>query len=401
MSLINQLVEKRGHAWEQAKALLDNAETEGRDLDGPEQDQWDAINLDLDGLDARITDLHKREQSNKAADEMRAQYQPAPQGGPVRAGGGDPTSDETLLRELVDGKRRSVRFEKRDLTVGTDSQGGFTVPTSFYGVLQEHMIQNSAIRRTNVTVLTTAAGESIQIPKTTTHPTAIIVAEGVAITESNTVFAQTTLGAFKYAFITQVSVELEKDSGVDLLGYLARIGGEALGNGSGADFVVGGGTTAPWGVVPRSTLGVTGATAVAGVFTADNLIDLYYSVIDPYRSNGSWLMRDSSIATARKLKGSDNNYLWQPGLQIDRPDTLLGRPIFSDPNVVATATTAKSVVFGDISKYFIRDVAGVDVDRSADFAFNAGLVTYRFMLRTDGDLVDQTGAVKHFVGGAT
>jgi HK97 family phage major capsid protein len=403
MELITKLVEQRAHAWEEAKKLLDGADTENRDLDAVEQEQWDRINGDLDGLDTRITDMHKRSEANKAADEMRDRYQPAPEGGAVRAGGGDVNSDEVLIRELVDGKRRSVRFEaeKRDLTKGTNSAGGFSVPTSFYGQLQEHMIANSAIRRTNATVLTTAAGEDIQIPKTTTHPSAILVAEGVAITESDTVFAQTTLGAFKYAFITQISVELEKDTGVDLVGYLARIGGEALGNGSGAAFVVGGGTTAPWGVVPRSTLGVTGAVSVAGVFTADNLIDLYYSVIDPYRSNGSWLLRDSSIATARKLKGSDNNYLWQPGLMIDRPDTLLGRPIFSDPNVVATATTAKSVVFGDFSKYFIRDVAGVEVDRSTDFAFNAGLVTYRFMLRTDGDLVDQTGAIKHFIGGAT
>ena len=74
--------------------------------------------------------------------------------------------------------------------------------------------------------------------------------------------------------------------------------------------------------------------------------------------------------------------------------------MFNDTNVADPAADAKSVCFGDMSKYFIRDVKGVRVERSADFAFQNDLITWRFILRTDGDLIDTTGAVKHFVGGA-
>ena len=78
---------------------------------------------------------------------------------------------------------------------------------------------------------------------------------------------------------------------------------------------------------------------------ADELIDLYYSVIAPYRNSTScaWIMRDATLARVRKLKGSDNNYLWQPGLQAGSPDLLLGKPVYTAPNVAAVATSAKSV----------------------------------------------------------
>jgi HK97 family phage major capsid protein len=82
------------------------------------------------------------------------------------------------------------------------------------------------------------------------------------------------------------------------------------------------------------------------------------------------------------------------------PDTLLGKPIRTDPFMPAMATGAKSVAFGDMSQYFVRLAGGVRFERSDDYAFNTDLVTFRALIRGDGVLVDQTGAVKHFIGNA-
>ena len=393
--MIKRLTEKRANVWEQAKAHLDTVETEGREFSGEADETWTRLNDELSGLDTRIAEVSDLAERNRKADEVRAKYQPET---PKEQGDAQP-SDEQLLRKMVAGEVRSLEF--RDLSKLSAGAGANTVATNFYGLLQEHMIANSAIRQSNVTVLTTDGGQALQVPKTTTHPTAGIIAEAGTITESDAVFAQVTLDAYKYAFSTQISTELETDTGVNLAEYLSRIGGEALGNGSGAHFVTGSGSSQPDGVVTASTLGVTGAASTTGAFTADNLIDLFYSVIAPYRANGSWLMQDSSIKAARKLKETTTGqYLWQPGLLADEPSTLLGRPVLSDPNVAAPALSAKSVVFGDLSKYFIRDVRGVRVERSVDFAFGNDLITWRFILRTDGDLIDTTGAVKHFIGNA-
>ena len=113
-----------------------------------------------------------------------------------------------------------------------------------------------------------------------------------------------------------------------------------------------------------------------------------------------FMMRDSSIAATRKLKDTQNRYLFEPSLQAGQPDTLLGFPLASNPDVAATALSAKSVTFGLTPKYYIRQVGEVRLDRSDEFAFNADLITFRASVRADGALLDLTGAVKHFIGNA-
>lgn len=392
-ALIKSLIEKRANVWEQTKTLNDAVIAAGGEYTAEQDATYNKLHDDHEALTTRIKQLEADEERNREANEIRSKYQDV-----VTPPAADkPKSDEDILRAMARGEARSHEF--RDLLKTGSSSN--TVPTSFFGQLQEHLIENSAIRQTNVTVLSTASGEDLQVPKTTTHPTAAIVAEAASITESDAVFAQVTLGAFKYGFSTQVSTELEQDTGVDLMGYLARIGGEALGNGSGAHFVTGTGSSQPNGVVTASTLGVTGATAVVGAFTSDNLLDLFYSVIPPYRSRGFWMLSDAGMKAARKLKDADGQYIWVPGLIAGESSTLLGRPVVNDTNIADPAVAAKSVLFGDLSRYFIRDVAGVRVERSTDFAFQNDLTTWRFLFRTDGDLIDTTGAVKHFIGGAS
>jgi HK97 family phage major capsid protein len=111
------------------------------------------------------------------------------------------------------------------------------------------------------------------------------------------------------------------------------------------------------------------------------------------------LAKDSTLATARKLKDTTNQYLWAPGLA-GAGDTILGKPVVTDPNVAAVALSAKSLAFGDLSAYHVRLAGGIRFERSDDFAFQSDLVTFRCIVRGDGILVDQSGAVKHFVGNA-
>ena len=107
-------------------------------------------------------------------------------------------------------------------------------------------------------------------------------------------------------------------------------------------------------------------------------------------------MNDATLKEVRQLKDSNNQYLWQPSLQQGNPDILLGSPVATDPNIETIATAKKVIAFGDMSKYFIREVQGIQVDRSVDFAFANDLVTFRFIYRADGDLMD-TNAVKRMV----
>lgn len=401
---IELMSEVRQNLWHTMKETLDRAEAEGRDLTVEEQASWDERNAELDRLDQRIQDVLGAEQRER---DMAAAFERL--GGKVDETVRDEATDLRAFAQGKAGKSWDLTPDAatvRDLTKGTATAGGNTVPTSFYGRLMEHLIEVATIVDV-ATVLNTAGGETFEVPVTTTHSTAALITEGSTLTESDAAFAKRSLGAYKYAFSFQVSSELLQDTGVDLTGYFARTAGRALGNAFGAHLATGDASSKPSGVVQTSTLGVTGGTGVVGVPTGDNLIDLYYSVIAPYRNSPScvWLMRDSTAATIRKIKDSSGgagvgNYLWVPGLA-GSPDTIMGKRVVIEPNIAATATSAKSVVFGDMSAYIVRIAGGIRFERSDEFAFQNDLVTFRAIMRGDGILADQTGAVKHFVGGAS
>lgn len=413
--MVETLRSRRANVWEQMKGLADKAAEENRAFSAEEQGQWDVMSEELDKLDARIKSALDTAQRAKDADDAFDRLH----GGGGQGGGGgqrgtgpQPQQGQQAseLRNWMRGEgprffevKPSGPLDVRSLTKGTATAGGNTVPTSFYDRLVQHLIYTSAILQSGATILNTDSGETIQIPKTTAHSTASIVTEGNAISASDPAFGQIPLGAFKYGALIQVSRELLDDTGVDLEGYLAMQAGRALGNAFGAHAITGSGTGQPRGVVTDATTGVTGATGVSGAFSSDNLIDLFFSVIAPYRRSEAavWMMADSSIANARKLKDTTGQYIWQPGLQAGVPDTILGKPVLTEPNVAAVGLSAKSVVFGDMSQYFVRLAGGIRFERSDDYAFNTDLVTFRALMRADGALVDLTGAVKTFAGGAS
>lgn len=409
MSVVERLRERRARVWEEAKALADLAADENRSFTAEEQGKWDALNEEIDKLDARTKSALATEKRAKETDDLFNE---------VRGGKPDPkTPDDAQRQNSNDELRAFFRGEKgryfdvtpkgpinyRVLSKLTAGAGANTVPTTFYERLVQHMIEVSAVMQAGATILNTSGGETIQVPKTTTHSTAAIVTEGGTISASDPAFGQIPLGAYKYGTLIQVSRELLDDTGVDLEGYLAMQAGRALGNAFGAHAITGTGTTQPRGVVTDATLGTTGATGVTGAFNGDDLIDLFYSVIAPYRASAAtkWIMADSSVAIARKLKDTTGQYIWQPGLTADAPDTILGKQVLTDPNVAAAALNAKSVLFGDFSQFFIRLAGGVRFERSDDYAFNTDLVTFRALMRADSALVDLTGAVKYFAGAAS
>jgi HK97 family phage major capsid protein len=392
---IRQQAEARAKAWEEAKALLDSAAAEKRDLSGEENQTYDRIMADLDARSLVIETMNAQaERENRAAEAMKgfeAQVKPA-----VAV----PAIDEAeLIRSLARGEIRSHSFEKRDVTKGST---GAPVPTSFYDqviMLARHvgpMLETS-------TILNTAGGENLQIPSLSAYSVGTVSSEAALIGESDPTFnAFKTLGAYKYSFLTQISREMVEDAGVDILGFLATQTGNALGFAVNGALTTGTGTTQPTGIVTAAGSGITGSTAVSGAFTADNLIDLVYSVDTAGRTlpGTGWQMNAQAISAVRKLKDTAGQYLFSPSLTADARDLLLGYPIYENPAMASPATSAKSVIFGHLPSYFARTVGGLRLDRSDDYAFQNDLITFRATMRVDGNLI-QTSHVKYFAGAAS
>lgn len=397
--LVTRLSEQRARAWEQAKNLLDHAASENRDLSAEEAEQFTRMNDDIDALDARRKNILDIEARERAIDESRAALGvPADFG--TRAVAAE-KNDSDIIREIALGERRSFSFDKRDVTKGST---GAPVPTSFYDTLVEQLvIQGPMLDGNVVRILTTNGGESLQIPRTATYTAPAVTAEGSAISESDPTFAAfVTLGAFKYAATFQLSREVVEDSGINLLDFVARQAAVGMGTAVNAGLTVGTGTTQPTGIVTAASSAVTGGTGVAGVPTYENLVDLVYSVASPYRRRGaSFQMNASTVAAVRKIKDGNGSYIWQPSFQAGQPDSLLGFSVLENPDVVAAATGARSVIFGDMaSAYTVRQVRGIDFSRDDSVGFLSDLITFRVTWRGDGNVVDSS-AVKYFKGGAS
>ena len=383
--------EERARAWEQAKALLDTAATENRDLTAEETETFNRINADIDARGEVIADLEARAAREA---EIRAAVAGAPEARPEERRS-DVDSDVARLRALMKGEARSIEFEKRDVTTGST---GSPVPTSFYNRVIEVARYVGPMLETS-TILTTASGENLQIPRTDAYSTAGLEAEAAEIDESDPTFqAFITLGAYKYAHLIQVSTEMLEDNGVDLLGYIATNVGQSLGYAANAALTTGDGSSKPKGIVAASSLGVTGVTA-GGAFTTDEVLDLVYSTDAAVRRMPGFGIMGSTtaIAALRKLQDGAKQYVWQPSLQAGQPDRVLGYPVFENPHIAAVGAGAKSLIAGDLKSYMVRMVGGFRLDRSDDFAFANGLVTFRAQVRLDGNL-PQTTHVKHFIG---
>ena len=314
-------------------------------------------------------------------------------------------TDADILRSLLMGERRAhtFNFEKRDIA---KTSSNAPVPTSFSDVvIDQARLVGPMLDPSVVTVLNTASGEDLVLPSLSSWSTAGFEAEAAAIDESDPAFGKTTLKAYKYAFLVQVSQEFLSDSNIDVIGFLGQQAGNAIGYKVNDVLTAGTGTVEANGIATAAAAGITGGTAVAGTlgtggFTADNLIDLVYSLDGAARRlPGFGIMANgSSIGAMRKLKASSGDYVFVPSIQPGTPDSILGYSLIENPAMASVASGARSVLAGHFPSYYVRTVGGIDVARSDDFAFNTGQVTLRFQIRVDGNL-PQTSHVKRFTGG--
>lgn len=399
---LKKLVEDRQSAYHAAKAKMDEAAAESRDLSAEEREFVDRTFAELDEkrtmIDTLIT-AEKREA--EIAEAMRGVADVAR---PVEARTAAAESDADILRSLLAGERRahSFQFEKRDIA---KTSSNAPVPTSFSDVvIDQARLVGPMLDPTVVTVLNTGSGEDLVLPSLASWSTAGFEAEAATIDESDPTFGKTTLKAYKYAFIVQVSQEFLADSNIDVIGFLGQQAGNAIGYAVNDKLTLGTGTVEPTGIAVAAAAGITGGTATStmgtGGFTADNLIDLVYSLDGAARRLPGFgvMANGSSIGAMRKLKTSSGDYVFAPSLIASANDTVLGYPIVENPAMASVGSGNRSVLAGHLPSFYVRTVGGIDVARSDDFAFASGQVTLRFAIRVDGAL-PQVSHIKRFTGG--
>jgi HK97 family phage major capsid protein len=373
--------ETRANLVMQIREVIDSAEAEARDLDSAELEKINRIEADIRKADEAIEIANRNEERKLEASVAAKGFMPSV----------SERSASEILREVAQ-TRSSHTFEKRATLVPSTN----TVPKSFYDeVFDIARLVGPMLEVSDV--INTTSGEDLTIPTMTAYSTATLTAAGSAIDNSEPTYSSITLGAKKYGFLIQAANELVTDAGFDLASHLANQAGNAIGYAVNDALTNGTGTTVPTGVVTAAGSGITGGTAT-GAFTADNLIDLAYSVDGAVRRMpaAGFMANGQTIGSMRKLKDTAGNYLYQIG--VGYPDTFAGFRVVENPHVPAIGSAAKSVLFGDLNSYKVRVAGGLQVASSQDYAFNTDLTTWRFLIRLDGNLT-HSAHIKHFIGG--
>jgi HK97 family phage major capsid protein len=390
---IQAAFEARQSAVHQLRELAD--ETRDREMTGEETSTVEKINADIDALDSSIdTGLRSLERERKAAEALEEfrSYNDVTATTPENAVD-TKIDDSTLFRQLVDGEIRTFEShasEQRDLTKGTASAGGNLVDSTLFDRIFQKLEEESMVIRAGATVVNTASGEDLLVPKVTTNPSGALVAEGAAIGESDPVFGQVTLGAYKFAALTQVSQELLADSAFDVAAFVTNIGGGAVTRALGAEFSNGSGSSRPKGIAQAATS--FGTSASATTITAANIFEVWSTMPQPYKNTETaWIMSPEAEKTIRLLVDGNSQYLWEPGLQAGTPSNLLGYPVYVDGNIDAVTSGKRALVFAHMPSFMVRIAGGLQVDRSDDYAFNTGLATFRYQMRADSDVIDTNG----------
>ncbi len=392
MSKIMELRTKRNTLWEQTKAFLEKHRGENGLVEASAVETYNKMAADVQALGAEIERLEQQAAVDAALSAPTSKPVTNAPTAPTDTGRKQPDTNPTASAEYSDAfwnmiRNKGDQFAVRNaLSVGEDTEGGFTVPDEFERRLIQALEENNIFRQMATVIKTNSGTRKIPIANDTME--AEWIDEGEEIPETDTRFGQTTLSAYKLGTMIKISNELLHDSAFDLASYIAARFGVAMGNAEERAFFTGDGDKKPLGILDETggaQLGVTSASQTQ--ITFDEIFDLYYSLKSPYRRNAQFVCNETILLQLMKLKDKNDQYLWKPSLDIAKPDTLLGRPIRTSSFMPGIAKGERVLLFGDMKHYWVADRQARTFRRLNELYARTDQVGFMTTQRVDGRLI--------------
>ena len=373
------------------KSIIDAAELCGRtSLNEVEEKQFDELHKDsvkvqemierkvkLNDSASSIVSDEIIEATKKSADELiydKEQY------------------SQVLKKYLAKGERGLTDNDYNILSRAqstTNSEGGFTIPTELANEIIKGMAKFGGVRD-NSRVMTTSGGNTLNFTYNDDTSNGVgLISEAAAITaDDDTVFSQVAFGAYKYGSALYINRELIEDSAFNIVNYIEELFAERFGRGLNALYTTGTGSSQPKGVATAAATGVTLADQDAITFS--EILTLKHSVDPAYRNNGKFMLNDATLLAIKKLSigSGDARPLWQPSFALGQPETIDGSQFIINQDMNGLGSLKTPMLYGDFSKFMIRDVAGMRLVKSDQYKVLNDQLTVVGWMRTDSDLLD-------------
>ncbi len=278
-------------------------------------------------------------------------------------------------------------------SVGVSADGGATLPSLFSSEVLIDLPKVTPFASPGIVRIIPMENETLRWTKVTARPSnPSSVKEGAQYSKTGVSFAPITLVAKKIGEIIPFTEEILQSNAVGMVGVISELVADAFAFKYNA-LVTSGANNAdePEGVLTNGDSVSTPFVNTDDRTKADSLIDIFHSMPSQYRATGPiWLLNDLDIARVRKLKDTLGRYLWVDGFGA-RPDTLLGRPVFENPDL-----TQGTVLFGNFLKgYIIGKREGMTIQvNSSGTDWEKDITNYKFRERWDGRVHDAKAFVK-------
>ncbi|PIQ96538.1 MAG: phage major capsid protein [Nitrospinae bacterium CG11_big_fil_rev_8_21_14_0_20_56_8] len=306
----------------------------------------------------------------------------------------DPQGDErrqAVLKYIRKGDSALTAGEAKLLSSDSDPDGGYWVTSSLSAQVIQKVYETSPMRK-QVTV-ETISSDALEIPEDLNEAVAGWTSERAARTETDTPqIGLRRIPVHELYAEPRATQTLLDDARIDVESWLAQKISDKISRLENTAFISGDGAGKPRGILTHPAGTSAGQVCQvnsghASQLTSDGLRALFYALKTPYLNRARWVMSRSSLEAISKLKDSQGNYLWQPGLQFGEPQTLLGHPVERMEDMPAVAANSLSVAFGDWQRaYTIVDRMGIRVLRDP---FSAKpFVLFYTTKRTGGDVAD-------------
>lgn len=294
--------------------------------------------------------------------------------------------------------------DRKTLSEGTDSAGGFLVPEDYQTELIKKIATNATIRsraRVGTTSRDIAKWPKIHYTTDDKYTSGVRVTWTGESPTSSTVHRVTdpVFGLYSIPVHTCMASlplynDLIEDSAFDVVGVSSELLAEAFTLGENDTFINGSGIGRPMGILtqvdgdgPASV-----ASGTAATLTADGLINLAYALPAQYEANAAWVFRKATEQVIRKLKDSSKNYLWpvisSMGNFAPAPKELLGFPTLRDEFMPAIADSAYPIIFGDLRGYLVLDRVGISVQRLSEIYAETNITLLLARKRLGGQTIE-------------
>lgn len=345
---------------------------------GEERQKFAKMDADLDAIESRAAESAELRDLRARLSRLESQPVLQPRAAENRAFGSsdDPNSAAFAFRWL----KASVsndQAELRALSLATSNAG---VPTDMERRIVNRL-REANIMRQIATVTQIDSKRTITVENAL--PTTALISEAATVTASDPSFS-TAISVVPYKYATRVTMSQEfiedaiGNNGIgSALDYVADKCALSIALKTEEAYTIGSGSSQPEGIA-KNAPAITAAVDLGGsaltTATADNIIDVAYSVSPAYRNSPRfrYLISDNMLRHIRKLKNSVTTsgqleYIWTPGTSTVNqavgglPATIFGFPYSVGQYVVGSGTTNGDVVMvaGDFTYFEIFDRTGI------------------------------------------